>query len=130
MENLVLDWFAERKDSKISCFNKRLSNFSNEMIHVMLRDTSRYIKYIIDPEKKMRRSIEIVQIGVQDKYKRQGVCTKFIQFLVEIAKKLGHWDVVMIESVMSKELTNLLESKFKDVFVSDKNCVPNYYCLL
>lgn len=136
MQDLVLDWFKERKDAKISCFNKRLSSFSTDEMHVMLRDTSRYPSYKVDSEnkfKKMKRSIEIVQIGVVDKMKRKGICTAFIHFLVKTAKELEYWDMIMIESVMSKELQNLLDTKFKGVFISDcdsdMNLVPNYYCI-
>jgi hypothetical protein len=129
MQQEICKWFDETKEKKVTCFARRIKSFQDDKMHVLMRETSRYLPYELDGSKQMKYSIEIVQIGVDEKYRRQGICFEFLQFLCQEFEQRKKWDFILIESVMSKELQILLDKKFGKQFQTCKSNPYNYYYL-
>ena len=83
-------------------YERRYKIESSNIAMVMLSALRGYI------DNEPCKFLKIVQIGIDNKYQRLGVCKKLLSFIRENAIKSGHWKYIMIECVNNKHLYNYL----------------------
>ncbi len=96
--NKIIDFIRK----KTYLIERRYVVIASEIAMVMLSDLRGYI------DNESCKFLKIVQIGVDNKYQRLGICKKLLSFIIEKTKQSGHLKYIMIECVNNKHLYNYL----------------------
>lgn len=79
----------------------------SDMSYFLLRDTKRYVPGL-ETKTELVYTVDIVQVGVKRKYRRQGVFKDLLAHLQVEARRLGHWKAIYIEAILHDGLLKWL----------------------